>query len=203
RGLRLTAQEWRGRTEKSCWECKSLCSSSNDRRRQQGQGFPLGSRNGSCSAMAAALKRARIESSNAYLVRVQPDVRKGRTCRFDRAHRNGRLRRYAADADARARSAYRSDGSRSPPLSGPAASSRPALLGPGPYARARRLRASWIEAMVTKVARVSARFWKSLASRRLRPNQEKVRSTTQRRGSTTKPFTSSLRLAIAKRSNGT
>src|SRR5215831_11771345 len=27
--------------------------------------------------MAAALKRARIESSNGYLVRVQPDVRKG------------------------------------------------------------------------------------------------------------------------------
>ena len=27
--------------------------------------------------MAAALKRARIGSSNAYLVRVQPDVRKG------------------------------------------------------------------------------------------------------------------------------
>jgi hypothetical protein len=41
---------------------------------------------------------------------------------------------------------------------------------------------SWMEARVTKVTRVSARFSKSLASRRFRPNQEKVRSTTQRRG---------------------
>jgi len=55
------------------------------------------------------------------------------------------------------------------------------------YALASRLRASWMEAMVTKVARVSARFSKSLARRRLRPNQD-VRSTTQRRGKTTKPF---------------
>jgi len=35
-----------------------------------------------------------------------------------------------------------------------------------------------MEERVTKVARVSARFSKSLARRRLRPNQEKVRSTT-------------------------
>src|ERR1700739_86544 len=42
---------------------------------------------------------------------------------------------------------------------------------------------------------VSVRF--SLARRRLRPNQEKVRSTTQRRGRTTKPFMSSLRLTIS------
>ena len=49
------------------------------------------------------------------------------------------------------------------------------------YVLARRLRASWIEAIATKAARVSARFSKSLARRRLRPNQEKVRSTTQRR----------------------
>jgi hypothetical protein len=35
-----------------------------------------------------------------------------------------------------------------------------------------------------------------LARRRFRPNQEKVRSTTQRRGRTTKPFLSSLRLTI-------
>jgi len=41
------------------------------------------------------------------------------------------------------------------------------------YALASRLRASWMEARVTKVARVSARFSKSLAKRRLRPNQEK------------------------------
>src|SRR5215472_9706764 len=38
---------------------------------------------------------------------------------------------------------------------------------------------------------------------RLRPNHEKVRSTTQRRGSTTKPFVSSLRLTISRRSGGT
>ncbi len=43
------------------------------------------------------------------------------------------------------------------------------------YALASRLRASWMEARVTKVARVSARFSKSLARRRFRPNHEKVR----------------------------
>ena len=60
-----------------------------------------------------------------------------------------------------------------------------------------------MEAKVTKVAKVSARFSKSLARRRLRPNQEKVRSTTQRRGKMTKPFMSSLRLTISMRSKGT
>ena len=40
-------------------------------------------------------------------------------------------------------------------------------------------------ARVTKAAGVWARFSKSLARRRFRPNQEKVRSTTQRRGTTT------------------
>jgi hypothetical protein len=59
-----------------------------------------------------------------------------------------------------------------------------------------------MEARVTKVARVSGRFSKSLARRRLRPNQEKVPSTTQRCGSTTKPFLSSLRLTIAMRRGG-
>src|SRR6516225_10088107 len=54
-----------------------------------------------------------------------------------------------------------------------------------------------MEARVTKLARVSPRFSKSLARRRFRPNQEKVRSTTQRRGRTTKPFMSSLRLRFA------
>src|SRR3982074_1900045 len=39
--------------------------------------------------------------------------------------------------------------------------------------------------------------------RRVRPNQEKVRSTTQRRGKTTKPFRSSLRLTISRRNTGT
>jgi hypothetical protein len=58
------------------------------------------------------------------------------------------------------------------------------------------------EARVTKVARVSARFSKSLARRQLRPNQEKVRSTTPRRGKMTKPFMSSLRLTISMRFAG-
>jgi hypothetical protein len=71
------------------------------------------------------------------------------------------------------------------------------------YALASRLSESWMEARVTKVARVSARFSKSLARRRFPPNQEKVRSTTQRRGRTTKPFMSSLRLTISVRSGGT
>jgi hypothetical protein len=64
-----------------------------------------------------------------------------------------------------------------------------------PYTLARRLRVSWTEARITKVVRVSARFSKSLAV-----NQEKVRSTAQRRGKTTKPFMSSLRLTISRRS---
>ena len=38
------------------------------------------------------------------------------------------------------------------------------------------------------MARVSARFSKSLARRRFRPNQEEVRSTTQRRRRATNPF---------------
>ena len=38
---------------------------------------------------------------------------------------------------------------------------------------------------------------KSLARRRFRPSQAKVRSTTQRRGRTLKPVTSSLRLTIS------
>ena len=60
-----------------------------------------------------------------------------------------------------------------------------------------------MEARATKAPRVSARFSKSLARRRFLPNQEKVRSTTQRRGSTTKPFVLSLRLTIFRRSKGT
>src|SRR6266446_2781282 len=71
------------------------------------------------------------------------------------------------------------------------------------YALASRLRASWMEARATKAPRVSARFSKSLARRRLRLKQEKVRSTTQRRGRTTKPFVSSLRLTISRRRSGT
>jgi hypothetical protein len=48
--------------------------------------------------------------------------------------------------------------------------------------------------MARNAASVSARFSKSLARQRLRPNHEKVRSTTHRRGRTSKPFMSSLRL---------
>src|SRR5258708_5395912 len=59
-----------------------------------------------------------------------------------------------------------------------------------------------MEGRATKAPRVSARFSKSLESRRLRPNQEKVRSTTQRRGRATKPFVSSLCLTISRRRTG-
>jgi hypothetical protein len=44
------------------------------------------------------------------------------------------------------------------------------------YALAGRLRASWMDARVTKVARISARFSEFLARRRFCQNQEKVRS---------------------------
>ncbi len=44
-----------------------------------------------------------------------------------------------------------------------------------------------MQAMATKAARVSARFSKSFASPRLRPNHENVRST-QRRGRSLKPL---------------
>ena len=65
-----------------------------------------------------------------------------------------------------------------------------------------RLRANWMEARVTKAAKVSERTSKSLAKRRFHRNQEKVRSTTQRRGRTTKPFVSPLGLTISMRSSG-
>ena len=55
-----------------------------------------------------------------------------------------------------------------------------------------------MEARVTKLARVSARFSKSFARRRFRPNQAKVRSTTQRRGRTTKPFTAQRNTALGQ-----
>ncbi len=69
--------------------------------------------------------------------------------------------------------------------------------------RASRRIAIWIDARTTKVCSVVARFSQSLARRRLRPNHENVLSTTQRRGSRTKPFVSSLRLTISMRSEGT
>jgi hypothetical protein len=52
------------------------------------------------------------------------------------------------------------------------------LLGSSIYVLTSRLRASWMEARVTKAARFSARLSKSLASGRLRANKEEVRSTT-------------------------
>lgn len=71
------------------------------------------------------------------------------------------------------------------------------------YFRASRLMPSWIAARVTNAWSVSARFSQSLASRRFRPNHEKVRSTTHRRGRTTKPFMSSVRFTISMRRVGT
>ena len=75
----------------------------------------------------------------------------------------------------------------------------PAVFELTTYALASRLRASWMEARVTKVARVSARFSKSLARCRFPPNQENCARPPKRRGSTTKPFLSSLRLTTATR----
>jgi hypothetical protein len=106
------------------------------------------------------------------VVRARPRVRGRALCRRRWTHRRGPL----TDPTAGARRLYRDR-----------AIIPTGVVGARPHTRARRLRASLIEAMVTKVARISARFSKSLASRRLRPNQEKVRPTTHRRGSTTKP----------------
>jgi hypothetical protein len=50
---------------------------------------------------------------------------------------------------------------------------------------------------------IIARFFPVLGEAGLRPNHEKVLSTTQRRGKRTKPFMSSLRLTISMRNNGT
>jgi hypothetical protein len=60
-----------------------------------------------------------------------------------------------------------------------------------------------MEARVTKVAKVSARFSKSLARRPVASEPGDVRSNTQRRGKMTKPFMSSLRLTVSMRSSGT
>jgi hypothetical protein len=60
-----------------------------------------------------------------------------------------------------------------------------------------------MEARATKASKVSARFSKSLAKRRLRPNQEKTRSITSGAAGPTKPFLSSLGLTISMRSRST
>jgi uncharacterized protein (DUF3084 family) len=56
-----------------------------------------------------------------------------------------------------------------------------------------------MEERMTKLAEGSA---KSLTKPRLRPNQEKLRLTTQRRGTTMKPLMSSRRMTISMLSSG-
>lgn len=62
---------------------------------------------------------------------------------------------------------------------------------------ASRLRTGWTEAWVTKVGRVRQGFRSSLARCRLRPKQEKVRSTNRRRRRTT-TLMSSLRFSVLR-----
>ena len=54
-----------------------------------------------------------------------------------------------------------------------------------------------MEAMRRKASAFRLKFSQSLANLRQRPSQEKVRSTTQRRGKTSKPFAASERLTIS------
>jgi hypothetical protein len=68
------------------------------------------------------------------------------------------------------------------------------------HALASLLRASWMEARAAKAPRVSGRFSKSLPTRRLRPNQEKVRSTTQRLGQRGDPHRPGPAVRSSKRS---
>ena len=56
---------------------------------------------------------------------------------------------------------------------------------------------SWTEAMKSQAVELSRVVSKSLARRRFRPSQAKVRSTTHRRGSSTKPLAVSDRLMIS------
>ena len=60
-----------------------------------------------------------------------------------------------------------------------------------------RLVKSWTEAMKSHAVAEAMVCSKSLARRRLRLIHAKVRSTTHRRGSTSKPFAASDRLMIA------
>ena len=60
-----------------------------------------------------------------------------------------------------------------------------------------RLVESWMEAMKSHAVAEAMVCSKFLARRRLRLSHAKVRSTTQRRGSTTKPFATSDRLMIS------
>ena len=63
--------------------------------------------------------------------------------------------------------------------------------------RASRRSMSWIIASLRYASAVAARHSKCLARRRLRPIQASVRSTTQRRGSTSKPLAVSERFTIS------
>jgi len=56
---------------------------------------------------------------------------------------------------------------------------------------------SWIDAMNSQAVAEAMVCSKSLARRRLRLSHARVRSTTQRRGSTSKPFAVSDRLMIS------
>jgi len=70
------------------------------------------------------------------------------------------------------------------------------------YALANRLRASWMEVMVTKAARVSARVLEVLGEPPV-ASEPGESAPNQRRGRTTKPLLSSLRLTISMRTYGT
>jgi len=61
---------------------------------------------------------------------------------------------------------------------------------------------SRIDAMVMNATAVAVRFSKSLARRRHRPSQAKVRSTTQRRGRSSNPLAASDRFTIVTESPG-
>lgn len=63
---------------------------------------------------------------------------------------------------------------------------------------ASRLIITLMLAMLIHAVAVAMDFSQSFASRRHRPNQPKVRSTTQRRGRTSKPFAVSERLMISR-----
>ena len=66
------------------------------------------------------------------------------------------------------------------------------------YDGANRLSIRWIMAMRSQASPVTVSASSSLLKRRLRPRQAKVRSTTPRRGRTTKPWASAGRLTSSR-----
>jgi hypothetical protein len=130
-----------------------------------GSDIRFGSRAARSFASTLKVQRSAVGSGSGRLGRVWPMSQLGRLRRFDSSPANGRNRRILVVAGR--------------PGEGPFtirfADLRHVVSRTATYALASRLRASWIEARVTKVAKVSARFSKFLARRRLRPNQEKVR----------------------------